>query len=231
MTNLFTKLFVKNFRRGFATNSSSSHSFVYLKEPVEDHDADYIEETEFGWNDFTLTTLRSKLFYVLCGLIAQGYWSTRDVDVDAEVAERYEEMKDEFPELTLDDFRDAYLNDGIDHQSRGTIGIDEARDPHVIVFGGNDNSGESYTRKSYTSAIDWSRTEVEYGDEPPRSDIPFRDGDIVKVKGDDREWYVYSSEYHPKEVSLSHSYQIEGRWFTDHTIVPVGDLTLVSERG
>lgn len=233
MTNLLTKLFVKNFRRGFATNSSSSHSFVYLKEPVEDHDADCIEETEFGWNDFTLTTLRSKLFYVLCGRISQGYWDYNEEDIDKEAAEKYEELKDEFPEFDVNDFRAAILNYGVDHQSRGRIDIEQARDPRVVVFGGNDNSDGSYNRKAYVSSdlIDWSATEVKYMDEPPRSDFPFWEGDHVKVAGDDREWRVMDTTYHPEEVKVSHAYQDNsGRWIFDRATFPVGVLTLVSER-
>lgn len=152
--------FLKNFRRGFATNSSSSHSFVYLKEDQElgaENPGSYLD-SGFNWQDFRLNTIREKLFYVLVGRIGGG-WN------DGDGSEEYEEFGDQFPELTEDDFR-AAAQGNIDHDSVGTIGADQARDPRVVVFGGNDNDGGSRERAEAIRAgeIDWSKTEMNYDD-------------------------------------------------------------------
>lgn len=166
--------FLKNFRRGFATNSSSSHSFVYLKEPVPEHDkGDAFWDNEFGWHDFRLDTLKEKLFYVLVGRIGGG-WRVEDREPVDEV---YARLGDEFPELDVDDF--AYAQAGyVDHESVGTIGVGEARDPHVVVFGGNDNDGDSAERARVVRAglVDWSKTVIyqEDGDNLAASDVEGR---------------------------------------------------------
>lgn len=152
--------FLKNFRRGFATNSSSSHSFVYLKEPATDAHADVNSaDAEFGWNDFRLSTIREKLFYVLVSRIGGG-WGSK---VDGQQA--YDDLHEEYPELKLEDFEEA-ANGYVDHDSVGTISEVEARDPHVVVFGGNDNSGESAERAEVVrnGEVDWERTEMNWED-------------------------------------------------------------------
>lgn len=153
--------FLKNFRRGFATNSSSSHSFVYLKKPTISSDTDQLPDGEFQWNDFRLDTLKEKLFYVLVGRIG-GFWNgSRDEELD----EAIENNIDDFPEFTREDFRSA-MDGSVDHESVGTIGLEQARDPRVVVFGGNDNGGDSEERAQAVRSeeVDWSRTSIEYAD-------------------------------------------------------------------
>lgn len=155
--------FLKNFRRGFATNSSSSHSFVYLKEDADQPGATptgYMRN-EFGWDDFRLDTIREKLFYVLVGRIGGGWGSSNDA------SEEFEQLGDQFPELTEDDFN-AAKSGYIDHESVGTISAAEARDPRVAIFGGNDNDGASDERADAVRAkeIDWARTGMSYEDLP-----------------------------------------------------------------
>lgn len=144
--------FVKNFRRGFATNSSSSHSFVYMKKPQTDYDTRV--DTDFGWNDFRLDTVKQKLMYVLTDRLYRG-WSTNTADPK----EAMEIHGADFPELDEQDFQDA-LAGYVDHESSGLIGLDQARDPHVVVFGGNDNSGASRLRGEAFDEIDWSATDI-----------------------------------------------------------------------
>lgn len=152
--------FLKNFRRGFATNSSSSHSFVYMKTP--DHSVGVAPLGEdFGWNDFRLSTLKEKLFYVLVDRL----------DYDWSPEEAMENLGDEFPEFTRDDF-DAAKGSYIDHQSRGTITMEQARDPYVTVFGGNDNSDGSEERASAFQEIDWTRTEPTWEEEERIATLP-----------------------------------------------------------
>jgi hypothetical protein len=54
---------IHNVRRGFATNSSSSHSIVVLpaKHPVPDEVSD--GDGGYGWEDFVLTSPEEKARY------------------------------------------------------------------------------------------------------------------------------------------------------------------------
>lgn len=154
--------FLKNFRRGFATNSSSSHSFIYLKEDAPDaNDKSPIYENEFGWNDFRLSSIREKLFYVLVSRIGVHSYQSDETAVDQD----FENLASEFPELDREDF--AHAHQGyVDHESFGTITPELARDPRVVVFGGNDNDGDSRERAFAVSSgeVDWSRTTPEWDD-------------------------------------------------------------------
>ena len=154
---------IKNLRHGFATNSSSSHSLVYLSEPILGHDdAPRTTDRDFGWEDFRLDTLRDKLFYFLVSRIGEGTWGTPNRTIE-EVMDQYGAL---VPELDVDDFRDAQSG-YVDHQSRGLISLEVARDPHVVVFGGNDNGGDSFYREGQIRAggVDWTKTDFHYGDE------------------------------------------------------------------
>ena len=158
--NFVKKHLLSNFRRGFATNSSSSHSFVYLKKVPEDaydHKVDFeYRDNEYGWEDFRISSILEKLFYVMTSRI-EG-WEHMSED-------RKQEVRDEFPEFS--DSEIALASEGyVDHQSVGTITTKEARDPHTIIFGGNDNSGESYERAEVVSSglVDWSRSEPHWYD-------------------------------------------------------------------
>lgn len=153
--------FVKNFRMGLATNSSSSHSLVYFTTPRYDTggsiDSEGWEEAatpfvrgsvdvEFGWGMFKLDTLYEKLMYALVNRLQRaGYTDTWGSDDEPEKG--YEEFGHLFPELTLDDFREA-AKGYIDHQSSEDTTPDQvlkaARDPHVEIWGGNDNGGDPH---------------------------------------------------------------------------------------
>ena len=152
--------FLKNFRRGFATNSSSSHSFVYLKDPLGDSSDARYTDNEFGWDDFILDTLLDKLFYVLTSRIGGGWNNSPNY-----AEECYEKFKDEFPELSKEDFEDA-ANGYVDHESVGIIDADTARDPRVVIFGGNDNSDGSKERAAVVSSgeVDWNLSEFQWED-------------------------------------------------------------------
>lgn len=158
--NFVKKHLLSNFRRGFATNSSSSHSFVYLKKVPEDaydHKVDFdCKDNEYGWEDFKISSILEKLFYVMTSKI-EGWESMSE--------ERKQEVRDEFPEFS--DSEIALASEGyVDHQSIGTISAKESRDPHTVIFGGNDNGGESYERSKVVSSglVDWTKTEPEWED-------------------------------------------------------------------
>lgn len=161
--------FLKNFRRGFATNSSSSHSFVYLKEasPIGQENPGRYISNGLGWEDFRLDTLREKLFYILVGRIGGGWRSTGNVDEDYEIHHK------DFPELSREDFV-AAESGYIDHESVGLVTLEEARDPHVAIFGGNDNDGysEELIEAIRNGEVDWTRTamDLEYLEHVPADD-------------------------------------------------------------
>lgn len=142
--------FVNNFRMGLATNSSSSHSMVFFRDDRPGHDTvDHASatETEFGWDQFRLTTLGEKLMYALTAqLRSEGYSTWYDSDNGDKIGEAFAKFGPQFPELTLEDFRVASAG-YIDHQSAGHSVADlitKARDPKVEFWGGNDNDGDPH---------------------------------------------------------------------------------------
>lgn len=156
---------LNNFRRGFATNSSSSHSLVYFKDEVADSNPIPITDVEFGWGDFTLASLGNKLMYALVARLQRdghstGYWETPS---NSQVDGAYERYKHLFPEFGPDEFRTA-LGGYIDHQSADgdpDLTLEQARDPHVVFYGGNDNDGYDV----YAALSDAGDT-AEYGSFP-----------------------------------------------------------------
>jgi hypothetical protein len=69
----FLSKFIKNVRFGFATNSSSSHSLVYLTHPEHAID-DMPYGNEFGWNMFHAFTAEAKTAYYLAQ--SNGAWDS-----------------------------------------------------------------------------------------------------------------------------------------------------------
>jgi hypothetical protein len=143
------KYLINNMRRGFATNSSSSHSLVYFKNEVAGGPAPVAGsvrdwgENEYGWGDFTLSSVAEKLVYALVSAVGQsGWWETDEVTIEQEVDKAYEQYGPLFPEFNRDDFK-AAMEGYVDHQSIGDIEqlATLARDPHVVIYGGNDNDG------------------------------------------------------------------------------------------
>lgn len=153
------KHLLANYRRGFATNSSSSHSFVYLKDIPEDaHKKAYYDPAGeyYGWDDFKLSSIMGKVFYVMSQKV-HG-WESMDED-------EKQRIREEFPEADDDMIRAASESD-VDHESFGVVTPEIARNPYTVVFGGNDNDGYSYERAKVVSngLVDWTKTEPEWGD-------------------------------------------------------------------
>ena len=153
------KYLLANYRRGFATNSSSSHSFVYLKEIPEDaYEQSYYDPAGeyYGWEDFKLSSIADKLFYVLSQKV-HG-WESMSED-------EKQRIREEFPEADDKMIRAASESD-VDHESFGVVTPDIALNPYTIVFGGNDNDGYSRERSKMVSSglVDWTKTEPEWGD-------------------------------------------------------------------
>lgn len=153
------KHLLANYRSGFATNSSSSHSFVYLKDIPEDaHKKAYYDPAGeyYGWDDFKLSSIMGKVFYVMSQKV-HG-WESMDED-------EKQRIREEFPEADDDMIRAASESD-VDHESFGVVTPEIARNPYTVVFGGNDNDGYSYERAKVVSngLVDWTKTEPEWGD-------------------------------------------------------------------
>lgn len=135
MFNPFKRL-INNVRQGFATNSSSSHSMVYVSTPVSD--STHYGDNQFGWEDFTLDSLGEKLLYALVMQIG-GYWGADDAREEA-LEQAMKDYGHLFPEFDREAF--SYAMDGyVDHQSYVSLdeALEAARDPHVVIEGGNDN--------------------------------------------------------------------------------------------
>lgn len=62
---------IKSIRRGFANNSSSSHSIVLVANDVHERADDYCNEFEYGWDFFTLKSREEKEKYLFTNLIGE----------------------------------------------------------------------------------------------------------------------------------------------------------------
>ena len=134
------RFYVHNVRAGFATNSSSTHSIVYLRGArltPSDEGGDY-----FGWEDFTLTNQESKREY-LAGQIYSALESTSGPEIAKTVARAWTGLSpgdcrpsDHQSVLSLPM---AWDGKGLDREF-----INEFREfldrDDVAVLGGNDNS-------------------------------------------------------------------------------------------
>lgn len=144
---------IHNVRLGLATNSSSSHSFIYipLAYPNEKDDTDYsnkVYEGEFGWEDFTLDNAYDKRGYL--AVILNDSLKSKG-------------MPKEIRELVVSHFAGIKVTDDsyIDHQSMITLPSDfhnsnfvdaeffeDFRDfilkRGISILGGNDNDNATH---------------------------------------------------------------------------------------
>lgn len=132
---------VKNIRQGFATNSSSSHSLIYVREgqSIPSGGPAY---GEYGWSWFILDTLEDKIHYALTDRM--------DVDTIVEATGLSAQRVEEIGRMYGDD---CY----IDHESYGTSGTVDAKQlfsDNVVIVGGNDND----------SAPDWLAEYIDLSD-------------------------------------------------------------------
>ena len=157
---------VHNLRIGFATNSSSTHSIIYVptgKLAGISEDLDYTDEY-FGWDNFTLTSREAKMEYVVSQL--SNAFHNLNIPEYMQVA------------YFRDQFGPDVLPRSVDHQSvwsqpraqrNGKKSLPEAwvedlrtfiiDNPNMIILGGNDNSDghpllESFGLGGYDEATD-----------------------------------------------------------------------------
>lgn len=163
---------VQNIRLGFANNSSSSHSIVFLKGGAEDA----LSDTEFGWDPFVVASKRNKENYLI---------ST----IASDLADRLGTSTAKLILAQLLDRKpnDIHLEGYVDHQSQILIprefkgqGLDveffnELKDAMlqdgVIVLGGNDNESDGHVWFPEVEKIPISKIPKDYfGDWVARKD-------------------------------------------------------------
>ncbi len=147
-----------NIRLGLATNSSSSHSLIFL--PKGEKVSDDHHGTAFGWSYFTLASPEAKRDYL--GVILKSTLDEYKVDEAFQVEILKDWLTDqgdgslELSETDLNDIMDGY----IDHQSRllipkgyGTNKPSRAffdtlyrfmMQDNLVIGGGNDNDSEQH---------------------------------------------------------------------------------------
>lgn len=149
-------MLIHNLRIGFATNSSSTHSIIFMRPDAKVVDND-CKAAEFGWKYFTAVSPEAKKLYVATTLFSNlqsriGSYMARLV----------------VKELCGIDF-DRFDNGHVDHQSRITIPRGRERcdydtppvneeylkeftyylmRPGVAILGGNDNGGSDHPSQS-----------------------------------------------------------------------------------
>ena len=136
---------VINIRRGFATNSSSSHSLVFVNDDTRDILSEQPSEfSDFGWNYFVQMSFEDKLRYIVVAF-----------NIEEDNIDCFTESL-EVSEKQLLDAVQASQYGYIDHESGGLIySIEEAHmilhNDNVAIVGGNDNSKppEWYDRLSF----------------------------------------------------------------------------------
>ena len=141
---------ITNVRLGFAANSSSTHSMIFIDNAAQ---YDNIEEPQFGWDLFTASTALAKKQYLQTCLY-QNFVGLFGESIGRIVSEEL-----------CPDIRDAVKEDEcyVDHQSGLTfpcsfdpahpnINLDFfnefqdyiANNPQIAILGGNDNDDESH---------------------------------------------------------------------------------------
>jgi hypothetical protein len=143
---------IHNFRVGFATNSSSSHSVVLIPPSEIGHvrEIESGEPNHFGWDFFRLATPENKLRYLAAQMFAK---IETDIPRQLEIAARFDKeipgYADEIQRL-IDANAHSWDFPSVDHQSVYQIEtmspqflermIAFFKSDRVVILGGNDNS-------------------------------------------------------------------------------------------
>ena len=172
---------IHNIRLGFATNSSSSHSFIFdpnLKNVADDYDGD------FGWDFFTLVSKQAKSQY-MAAMLSQNL--SRDVNdrFTRDIIRLILKGLDLPANVTTDSDMYGY-NSYIDHQSlyllpaefgSRSVSIQFFNEFYeymmrdgVLILGGNDNSDYSHPLADSDKEITFPGYTAEYGNWVCRKD-------------------------------------------------------------
>jgi len=143
----FNTIYLKNFRRGLATNSSSTHSVIYKKEGEVFKDLDVFENDYFGRCDRTIAATReAKIKYILHYI----FYNSDLVDI---LSGFYPEMKKYYPKIAKslkkedDDsfgghFRGSFTDNDLEFNVKYIRNIIE--NPDIVIVGGSDETDFVY---------------------------------------------------------------------------------------
>lgn len=135
-------MFLKQFRHGFATNSSSAHSVILATRPQAD--VDVPNDYEYGWQDFVLGSRQEKRNYL--------FQQSRSNFEETDLWDAFVELVQPDPEALIRE--DSWMGDDVlpgyvDHESVGIVGASTLEgiqeilswldNPRVVITGGNDN--------------------------------------------------------------------------------------------
>jgi len=144
---------IKNVRLGFANNSSSSHSLIFIPNPENNKFKDrYIGNKEYTWNNFIISSEQEKIYYLACMLYIELY------NLPQELCQN---LMKEFFNVDILIFQKEPFTD-VDHESRYNFpknfdGITYNKEfikelteffkkKNVVIFGGNDNDIQFHER-------------------------------------------------------------------------------------
>ena len=199
----FTPVYIKNFRRGLATNSSSTHSLIYRNEGELFKDLDIFELDYYGRCDSTIAASReAKIKYVLAAIM----WNEPLVRIMSAI---YPEMKQYFvkiKEAFADDEYDSekfgmYCRGCLDFTGNIEASVDYLRNvidnKDIVIIGGSDEMNFVYdtirdhvlcpepdmvrygSRSSHYGVTKNGNYWIGYGDT----------NDEIITSDDEREWY------------------------------------------
>jgi len=179
-------------RRGFANNSSSTHSIIQMSDKELSEVSD-TGDTDFGWQEFKLKDRESKAFYLVTMLKTQLYeWSDPEYVKDGLVTWLLKEVMSKYVSdaYNLSSYQMDLQESTVDHQSvfnfpmvhedtfftkennleTKSVDMDFFHDfvdyiiddDNIVIFGGNDNA-DSCEADSYTNnSSDWFKTLIRF---------------------------------------------------------------------
>ena len=156
-----------NIRRGFANNSSSSHSMLLMDTSASSKLKSKADDGDYGWENFTLTDTSSKKDYVR-NLFDQALTSQLGKTISRQV-------------LTdlglLNNSKEFFLEKNVDHQSQIVLPLSEDQSgvniqfmkeltdwslqDNIAILGGNDNSkGHPYKKRGTNISLSYWLSEA-----------------------------------------------------------------------
>jgi hypothetical protein len=226
-------MYVHNIRKGFATNSSSTHSVIVLEhgDTTTFSGRDTYSEYNFGWEDFVCDTKSTKMEYMAAQLVTNYYGFLEDEDLKNLVLHATGEDISEYLTTTHNSREYGYHPDiHVDHQSawhfRGFIWDHETRNTfmynlaqylqhdRVVVLGGNDNDGTEWNLPERVENISWLNN--------------ITDSDrTIRVRKDGSNYVFFDVQYGDKiRFSLSHDTNITP--YTKSTTPELVDLKITN---
>ncbi len=165
---------IKSIRKGFANNSSSSHSIILVTDENFKKLYDYSNGPDYGWDHFTIKSREEKEQYLFTNLASAlrnyitvetnllSYEAKKKLERDT-IISYFEENKHFFPFKKIDDLIENFKNDygHVDHQSIWDIPVDtegklnaefygefckEVLEKNYVILGGNDNGDSHQSR-------------------------------------------------------------------------------------